>query len=121
LAVENGSAPSTRLASLGAVWIELNQIPTRSGIDFENSNKIAAVSFNFFPGGNLAATYSRLLKVAGLRPVYNKIKGNFFAILMEGVGFSAYSRYQAIGSGIIGFTISWAQDDAQNACMANGL
>src|SRR3984893_18079489 len=43
--------------------------------------------------------------------------GHFFAILMEGVGFSAYSRYQAIRSGIIGFTISWTQDDTQNAVL----
>src|ERR1700730_18510586 len=43
--------------------------------------------------------------------------GHFFAILMEGVGFSAYSRYQAIRSGIIGFTISWTHDDAQNAVL----
>jgi hypothetical protein len=55
-----------RLPALGLpLWVpfglSLNQISTRSGIDFENSNKIAAVSFNFFPGGNLAATYSRLL------------------------------------------------------------
>jgi serine protease Do len=78
----------------------LNQIPTKSGIDFENANKIAAVSFNFFPDGDLASTYSRLLNVPGHQPVYNKIKDNFFAILMEGGGFNAYSRYQAIRSGI---------------------
>jgi hypothetical protein len=82
--------------------VGLNQISTASGIDFENANRIASISFNFFPNRSLSATYSRLLNVAGLRPVYNKLKDNFFAILVEGGGFNAYSRYQAIPSGIIG-------------------
>jgi serine protease Do len=97
--------------------VGFNQIQTRSGIEFENSNKIASISFNFFPNGNLRSTYSRLLNFVGLRPVYSKIKDNFFAIMMEGGGFNAYSRYQAIHSGIIGFTFSWTQDDTQNAVL----
>jgi serine protease Do len=94
--------------------VGFNQIRTRSGLDFETANKIAAISFNFFPNGDLRTTHSRLLNVAGFRPVYNKIKDNFFAISTEGGGLNAYSRYQAIPEGIIGFTLSWTQDDAQN-------
>jgi serine protease Do len=97
--------------------VGFNQIPTRSGVDFESPNKLASISFNFFPNGNLGSTYARLLNVAGLRPSYNKLKDNFFAIVMEGGGRTAYSRYQAIRSGIIGFTLSWTQDDAQNAVL----
>jgi serine protease Do len=103
------------------LWIPFgvgfNQIQTRSGIDFENSNKIASISFNFFPNGNLRSTYLRLLNVPGLRPVYAKIKDTFFVVDGESGGFNAYSRYQAIRSGIIGFTLSWTQDDAQNAVL----
>jgi serine protease Do len=95
----------------------LNQIRKRSGIDFENTNKIAAISFNFFPKGDLRVTYSRLLNVAGVQPRYSKIKDNFFAIVTEGGGSNTYSRYQAIPGGIIGFTLSWTQDDAQNAVL----
>ncbi len=97
--------------------VGFNQIRTRSGIDFETANKIAAISFNFFPSGRLGLTYSRLLNVAGFRPVYTKIKDNFFAIQTEGGGLTVYSRYQAIPSGIIGFTLSWPNDDAQNAVL----
>src|SRR3984893_8443299 len=65
------------------LWVPLgvgfNQIRTRSGIDFENANKVASISFNFFPSGRLGLTYSRLLNVAGFRPVYTKVKDNFFA------------------------------------------
>jgi hypothetical protein len=68
-------------------------------------------------GVRLRTTHSRLLNVAGFRPVYNKIKDNFFAISTEGGGLNAYSRYQAIPEGIIGFTLSWTQDDAQNAVL----
>jgi hypothetical protein len=102
------------------LWVPLgvgfDQIPTRSGIDFENANKIASISFNFYPGGNLGSTYSRLVNIAGLRPSYNKIKDNFFALL-EGGSFNAYSRYQAIPSGIIGFTLSWPNDDEYNTVL----
>ena len=59
--------------------VSLNQIRTRTGIDFENANKVASISFNFFPSGRVALTYSRLLNVAGFRPVYTKVKDNFFA------------------------------------------
>jgi serine protease Do len=97
--------------------VGFNQIRTRSGIDFETANKIAAISFNFFPKGDLRVTHSRLLNVAGLQPSYSKIKDNFFAIVTEGRGLNAYSRYQAIPGGIIGFTLSWTQDDAQNAVL----
>lgn len=59
------------------LWVPLgvgfNQIPTRSGIDFENANKIASLSFNFFPNGNLGSTYSRLVNFGGFRPVYSKM------------------------------------------------
>ena len=34
----------------------LNQISTRSGFNFETANKIAAISFNFFPHGELVFT-----------------------------------------------------------------
>jgi serine protease Do len=97
--------------------VGFDQFQTRSGFDFETANKVAAISFNFFPNGDLRATHSRLLNVAGFRPVYNKIKDNFFAISTEGEGLNAYSRYQAIQGGIIGFTLSWTQDDAQNAVL----
>jgi serine protease Do len=97
--------------------VGFDQIQTRSGLDFETANKIAAISFNFFPNGDLRATHSRLSNVAGFRPVYNKIKDNFFAISTEGGGLNAYSRYQAIQGGIIGFTLSWTQDDARNAVL----
>ena len=79
--------------------VGFNQIRTRSGFDFENANKIAAISFNFFPNGDLRATYSRLLKFAGDQPSYSKIKNNFFAIQTEGGGFNVYSRYQAVRGG----------------------
>jgi len=95
----------------------LNQISTRSGINFETANKIASISFNFFPNGNLVATYSRLLKLTGFHPVYSKIKGNFFAIQAEGGGLTVYSRYQAVSPGIIGFTLSWPNDDTHNAVL----
>jgi serine protease Do len=97
--------------------VGFNQVRTRSGIDFESANKIAAISFNFFPKGDLRATHSHLLNVAGFRPVYSKIKDNFFAISTEGGGLNAYSRYQTIAGGIIGFTLSWTQDDAQNTAL----
>jgi serine protease Do len=103
------------------LWVPLgvgfNQNRTRSGINFENANKIAAISFNFFPKGDLRATHSRLLNVAGVQPSYSKIKDNFFALVTEGGGLNAYSRYQAIPGGIIGFTLSWTQNDAQNAVL----
>jgi hypothetical protein len=97
--------------------VGFNQIRTRSGLDFETANKIAAISFNFFPNGDLRATHSNLLNVAGFRPVYSKLKDNFFAIDTEGRGLNAYSRYQAIPEGIVGFTLSWTQDDAQNVVL----
>jgi|HubBroStandDraft_6_1064221.scaffolds.fasta_scaffold602955_2 hypothetical protein len=71
----------------------------------------------FFPNGDLRATHSNLLNVAGFRPIYSKLKDNFFAIDTEGRGLNAYSRYQAIPEGIIGFTLSWTQDDAQNVVL----
>jgi serine protease Do len=95
----------------------VNQIRTRSGFDFETANKVAAISFNFFPNGDLHATYSRLLNVAGIQPSYSKLKDKFFVIVMEGGGSNSYSRYQVIPGGIIGFTLSWTQDDAQNAVL----
>src|ERR1700730_5010236 len=107
--------PTAGLPLWVPVGVGFNQIRTRSGIDFETASKIAAISFNFFPNGDLRATHSRLLNVAGFRPVYSKIKDNFFAIATEGGGWNTYSRYQAIPGGIIGFTLSWTQDDAQNA------
>lgn len=97
--------------------VGFNQIQTRSGIDFENSNKIASISFNFFPNGNLGSTYARLINVAGFRPLYNKIKGNFFVIQAESGGLTTYSRYQRVSRGIIGFTLSWPNDDAHNAVL----
>ena len=103
------------------VGVGFNQIRTRSGIDFGNATKIAAISFNFFPNGSLDLTYSRLLNIAGVRPSYSKIKDNFFAIQTQGAGLNAYSRYQAIPAGIIGFTLTWTQDDKMRFCMANGL
>jgi serine protease Do len=99
------------------VGVGFNQVRTRSGINFENTNKIAAISFNFFPKGDLRATHSRLLNVAGIQPSYSKVKDNFFALVTEGRGSNTYSRYQAIPGGIIGFTLSWTQDDAQNAVL----
>ncbi|MGI8569505.1 MAG: peptidoglycan-binding domain-containing protein [Methylocella sp.] len=74
------------------VGVGFDQIRTRSGIDFENTNKIAAISFNFFPKGDLRATHSRLLDVAGVQPSYSKIKDNFFAIVTESGGSNTYSR-----------------------------
>jgi serine protease Do len=103
------------------LWVPMgvgfNQIETRSGLDFETANKIASISFNFFPNGDLRATHSRLLNVTGFQPVYSKLRDNFFAIDTEGRGLNAYSRYQAIAGGIIGFTLSWTRDDAQNAVL----
>ncbi len=97
--------------------VGFNQTRTRSGINFENTNKIAVISFNLIPKGDLRATYSRLLNVAGVQPSYSKIKDNFFAIVTEGGGSNTYSRYQAIPGGIIGFTLSWTQDEAQDAVL----
>jgi serine protease Do len=103
------------------LWVPMgvgfNQIETRSGLDFETANKIASISFNFFPNGDLRATHSRLLNGTGFQPVYSKLRDNFFAIETEGRGLNVYSRYQAIAGGIIGFTLSWTQDDAQNAIL----
>ena len=45
--------------------VGLNQIRTRSGINFETANNIAAISFNLFPNDDLRATHSRLLNVTG--------------------------------------------------------
>jgi serine protease Do len=109
--------PIARLPLWVPFGVGFDQIQTRSGLDFETANKIAAISFNFFPNGDLRATHSRLLNVAGFRPVYSKIKDNFFAISTEGGGLNAYSRYQAIAGGIIGLTLSWTQDDVQNAVL----
>src|SRR3984893_1007224 len=103
------------------VWVPFgvgfNQIRTRSGLDFETANKITAISFNFFPNGDLRATHSHLLNVAGFRLVYSKIKDNFFAINTEGRGLNTYSRYQVIPGGIIGFTLSWPNNDVQNTVL----
>jgi serine protease Do len=85
--------------------VGFDQIQTRSGLDFETANKIAAISFKFFPNGDLRATHSHLLNVAWFRPVYSKIKDNFFAISSVGGGLNAYFRYEAIAGGIIGFTL----------------
>jgi hypothetical protein len=100
LAIEEHSAPCGWIATLGALWSGTQQIPTKSGLDFENANRIASISFNFFPNGHLRSTYSRLSNVAGFRPIYSKIKNNFFVTATQGDGVNAYSRYQAIPSGI---------------------
>jgi serine protease Do len=109
--------PITGLPLWVPFGVGFNQNRTRSGIDFENVNKIAAISFNFFPNRSLGSTYARLLNIAGGPPSYSKLKDNFFVIVTEGGGANAYSRYQAIAGGIIGFTLSWPQDDAQNAVL----
>jgi serine protease Do len=45
--------PVTGLPLWVPFGVGFNQIRTRSGLDFETANKIAAISFNFFPNGDL--------------------------------------------------------------------
>lgn len=90
--------------------IGLSQIPTKSGYSFASSSGIA-ISFDYYPGSNLTASYDSLLRYAGRYQIVYKVKkSRFFALNFLDNNRNTYARYEAALGGLIGFTISWQAD-----------
>ena len=90
--------------------IGLNQLSTKSGYSFTSSSGIA-ISFDYYPGSSLKASYDSLLRYAGQYQIVYKVKkSKFFALNFLDNNRNTYARYEAAFGGLIGFTVSWQAD-----------
>lgn len=88
---------------------------TDLGVDMRESRNRFKLKFNAIPATSVKATYEATLREmigSGDNINFKVMKGDFFVITGNQGRYSRYVRYHTDGDGILGFDMSWSDDDA---------
>lgn len=95
--------------------LELEAKRTELGVELREPGNRFRLKFNFIPSVDIRSAYEvTLQEMAGSGDNINfKVhKRDFFVITGNQGRYSRYVRYHADGAGILGFDMSWSDDDA---------
>lgn len=98
------------------VPIGLNLQATRTdlGVEFREPQNRFRLKFNAIPAADVRTTYETLLREmvsSGDNINFKVLRKDFFVITGNQGRYSRYVRYHNDGDGILGFDMSWADDD----------
>lgn len=110
-----GLAPVRHPSASATLWVPkgLNLSMERDGgdLEFEAASETLFITFVSAAHAELEPAFRAvkgdLLKQQTLKLEYEVLKDDFFVVATAGDGVSAYTRFQRLGSGIVGFTMVW--------------
>ena len=113
-----GLSPVRHPTVSATLWVPmgLDLSTKRDGgdLEFEAGSDALTVRFMSFSAGDLGLAFRVLkrlmLKSQNTRIEYEVLKDDFFVISSGGIGVSGYTRFQRLGSSIVGFSMFWASD-----------
>lgn len=101
------------------LWVPMGlNLETRRtdlGVEMREPRNRFRLKFNFVPGAEVRATFEATLREmvgSGDTINYKVARRDFFVITGNQGRYSRYVRYHADGDGILGFDMSWSDDDA---------
>lgn len=97
------------------IGLDLQATRTELGVDFREPRNRFRLKFNAIPAATVRATYEATLRemvASGDTINFKVLRSDFFVITGNQGRYSRYVRYHTDGDGILGFDMSWSDDDA---------
>ncbi|MDU0339158.1 S1C family serine protease [Bosea rubneri] len=95
--------------------LNLEAKKTDAGVEMREPGNRFRLKFNYYAAIDVGSAYAVTLQEmagSGDRINFKTLKPDFFVITGNQGRYSRYVRYHADGSGILGFDMSWSDDDA---------
>ncbi len=97
------------------IGLDLQAARTDLGVDFREPRNRFRLKFNAIPSATVKATYETTLREmvgSGDTINFKVLRNDFFVITGNQGRYTRYVRYHTDGDGILGFDMSWSEDDA---------
>ncbi|MDR6870518.1 S1-C subfamily serine protease [Bosea sp. BE125] len=97
------------------IGLDLQATRTDLGVEMREPRNRFKLKFNAIPAASVGAAYEATLREmvgSGDSINFKVLKGDFFAIAVNQGRYKRYVRYHTDGDGILGFDMSWSEDDA---------
>lgn len=97
------------------IGLDLQATRTDLGVEMREPRNRFKLRFNAIPATNVRATYEATLREmvgSGDTINFKVLRNDFFVITGNQGRYSRYVRYHTDGNGILGFDMSWSEDDA---------
>ncbi|POR54380.1 S1C family serine protease [Bosea psychrotolerans] len=97
------------------IGLDLQATRTELGVEMREPRNRFKLKFNAIPAATVRAAYEATLREmvgSGDNINFKVIKGDFFVITGNQGRYNRYVRYHTDGDGILGFDMSWSEDDA---------